>query len=359
MTVWRVVGVSAPEGDPVESWIGADGTLVDAPPEGDIEDLPGRFVTAGLVDAHVHLALDASKTGMQQGSEELIASNLADHVAAGVLLARDVGAPIGARVGGEHSHGPKVLSAGRFFAPPGRYFPGLYEEVDPEIVVETAVSELGLAGGGWIKLIADFPNLDAPNRFEPIVNYAMPVIRDVVDAVHAAGGRVAAHTTGAFVSDLIAAGVDSIEHGLSLSEEDVDALASRGGAWTPTLSAMTVGLRRDAAADGEMAKRSQERLDALRELIPRAAKTGVTVLAGTDTTPHGSLAAEVALLAEFGLEPHEALAAATTRARSYLGADRFTFGAPADLVTYESDPCSDIDVLSSPAAIVRGGLRIR
>jgi imidazolonepropionase-like amidohydrolase len=68
----------------------------------------------------------------------------------------------------------------------------------------------------------------------------------------------------------------------------------------------------------------------------------------------GSLPREVALLADLGLEPAQALAAASDTARRFLGAE------PAgDCVTYSSDPRDDPAVLGSPAAVVLRGTRIR
>lgn len=69
--------------------------------------------------------------------------------------------------------------------------------------------------------------------------YPVAQVRQLVDAVHAAGARVAAHTTTGHVKALIDAGVDSVEHGFGLDADDLAALAARGGAWTPTLCAFT------------------------------------------------------------------------------------------------------------------------
>jgi imidazolonepropionase-like amidohydrolase len=78
----------------------------------------------------------------------------------------------------------------------------------------------------------------------------------------------------------------------------------------------------------------------------------VPVLAGTDVT--GSIPREVALLAQMGLEPKDALAAASTWPRQFIGA-----AATADLVTYQHDPREDPGQLAHPAAVVAGGTRLR
>ena len=246
---------------------------------------------------------------------------------------------------------PDLLACGRFLAPPNRYFPALHEPVPPERLVEAALAEVS-AGARWVKLVADFPLMrpDEPPG-EPAPSYDLADIGRLVEAVHAAGARVAAHTTTRYVSDLIGVGVDSVEHGTSLEEADILALAGRGGAWTPTLCA-TLG--------GRLSDDSPERTEArerLRYLLPIAVERGVVVMTGSDVA--GTIAQEVAWLAELGLTPSAALAAASTSARRFLGWADFADGEPADVVTYDDDPRDDPAVLARPAAVVARGVRLR
>jgi imidazolonepropionase-like amidohydrolase len=76
------------------------------------------------------------------------------------------------------------------------------------------------------------------------------------------------------------------------------------------------------------------------------------VLTGSDVV--GSLPREIALLVDCGLDPIDALRAATTTAVGFLGAD-----APLAVVTYTEDPREDQAVLTAPAAVVIGGVRVR
>jgi imidazolonepropionase-like amidohydrolase len=74
----------------------------------------------------------------------------------------------------------------------------------------------------------------------------------------------------------------------------------------------------------------------MRTLLPVAVRLGVTVMTGTDVA--GTVADEVSLLAQFGLPPVEALRAATTAARAFLGAPTLEAGARGDVVTDDADP---------------------
>ncbi len=343
---WHLHAVLLPGGaDPVDLWVA--GGRLSAEPQDGAETLPGGWALPGLVDAHAHLSLDIAGTGLGRGSPELVDANLRAHLGAGVLLVRDVGAVPGATLPEAGGSGPRLLRAGRFLAPPGRYIPGLYEGVEPAGVVGAALAEVA-AGATWVKVVADFPER-FPDGGPALPNYDLETLTRLVEAVHAAGARVAAHVTGRALADVVAAGIDSVEHGVRMDGEALEALGRRGGAWTPTLATTTEML-------GE--ERFARLVERLTPLLAGAAAAGVTVLAGTDTRPAGSLAAEVALLRHCGLSPVDALAAASTAARRYLGLPGVEDGAPADLVCYPADPRDDPEVLASPSAVLIGGRRV-
>jgi len=295
--------------------------------------MPTFTLPGGLVDAHFHAALDFEDRGLSR--ERLIELNLAALQRAGVLAARDVGQPPDAPW---LEQGDRLVAARTLLAPPGRYFPGLSEPTPPERLVETAVAQVR-AGARWVKVIADFPGPDG-NWFEAPANYPPETLRAMADAVHAEGGRVAAHTTGTAAADAVLAGADTIEHGPTLDEERIEEMARRGTAWVPTLWAATRHV--PPAALGPLAAR-------LRPLLALALRLGVPVLAGSDEAPAGSLHLEVAKLVEIGgLSPEQALGAASIDARAFLD-----LPVPeGDLVTYAADPREDVGVLAEPLSVV-------
>jgi imidazolonepropionase-like amidohydrolase len=90
----------------------------------------------------------------------------------------------------------------------------------------------------------------------------------------------------------------------------------------------------------------------IRDALPYAAARGVRVLAGTDIS--GTIAREIALLAAHGLPAGQAIAAAGSHARDFLG-----IHPEGDIVTYHEDPREDPAVLGRPAAVVVRGTRVR
>ena len=81
---------------------------------------------------------------------------------------------------------------------------------------------------------------------------------------------------------------------------------------------------------------------------------GVTVLAGTDEEPHGSVAHEVEVLIRYGLPAEAAIGAATTNGHALMGLEPLRAGDRAALVTFEADPVADPGVLARPAAVITG-----
>jgi imidazolonepropionase-like amidohydrolase len=109
---------------------------------------------------------------------------------------------------------------------------------------------------------------------------------------------------------------------------------------------MEPSLRRDWKLDGCLG---------MAPLVRAAHEAGVTVLAGTDSTPFGKVAGEVDWLIRSGLPADVALGAASWTAREWLGLPGLVDGAPADIVAYSTDPTKDPGVLAHPSWIILRG----
>jgi imidazolonepropionase-like amidohydrolase len=98
--------------------------------------------------------------------------------------------------------------------------------------------------------------------------------------------------------------------------------------------------------------------------VTEAIRAGVPIVLGTDATvlPHGQNAAELAALVEAGLQPIDAIRAATSRAAQLLDMPdigRIERGAYADLIGVAGDPLRDVTALKRPILVVAGGKVIR
>jgi imidazolonepropionase-like amidohydrolase len=353
---WHVRGIRLPDGDTIEEWWIVDGVWSDRPVPGATPLPGGWFLPGGLVDAHIHRTMNFNGFQLPDGSDALVEANLAAQRNVGVLAVRDAGLAWGGWPVGEPVNGPCVQSAGNILAPPGRGYPGICLWVEPDQLVNAALAEVA-RGVQWVKLMGDFPGTDG-NWFEAPANYPLEILEQVVQAVHAAGARIMAHTTGLAATDLVCAGVDSIEHGMRLNGEMLEQMAARNMAWSLTMSTALIHVGAFVEQGGPIGDYIGGVLNQCRELLPLAARLGVPLLAGTDELPQGAIATEIQELVRFGLTPRQALAAGSTGSRAFLGFASLGNGSPADLVTYTSDPRSDLTVLRQPTAIVFDGRRM-
>jgi imidazolonepropionase-like amidohydrolase len=350
---WHLRAVALPDGaEPTDWWI-AGGRFC-AEPVDDARELPGAFVAPGLVDAHVHLTFEThERLGLARGSPELIGAHLDLHRRAGVLAVRDAGSLPGIALEPDPDGGGVVVACGPFLAPPDFFLAHLYEGTPPERVVDAARARVR-DGAEWVKVVADYPGGERFNPLDPRLGYPVELVAEIAGAVHAEGGRLAVHVMGRAVREIVDAGADSIEHGNWADADTVRVMAARGTAWCPTLTTV-LGYIEPIA---ERVPPARALLDGQRETLPLAAELGVTLLAGTDEEPHGSVADEVAAMVRYGAPTGAALAAATTGARRYLGLPGLEPGAPADLVTFDRDPRADPGVLHEPAAVLAGGRHV-
>jgi len=345
MTSWVFEGTALPAGETARLGFGR---------AGDAEVLPGRFGVPGLVDSHCHLTVGMDELGPRLFGADFADERLAELAAAGVSAVRDVGGDrsVTLKLAADPDDGrPVVLAAGRFLAPAGRYFPRMHEPVAPEHLLAAVEAELA-DGATWLKLIADFPEVgpDGPISGSAVeASYEIDLVQAVVDLAHARGARVATHTNSEIVSELVRVGVDSIEHGTSITERDLELLGARDGAWTPTLGASVTGRPTDTP---EQIERRRARSEHLASMLPLADQYGARVLTGSDVV--GSVAGEVDLLVKHGLTVTQALEAASTAAQDYLG-----ITGTGNLVTYDADPRDHPEILATPAAVILRHHRIR
>ncbi len=317
----------------------------------------GGWIVPGLVDAHCHLgiAYGARPIGSVDEARELAAQDRD----AGVLAIRDAGSPYPYPELDDEPGVPRLARAGRHVAPPKRYLRDIGVEVEAAQVA-AEVTRQAAAGTGWVKLVGDWIDRGVGD-LAPAWDAA--TMTAAVAAAHAAGARAAVHTfSEEAVAVMVRAGVDSVEHGTGLSLDLIDEMAHRGTALVPTMiNIRTFGEIADRARD--RFPRYADHMIALRdrnaEVVRAAYEAGVPVYVGTDAgggIRHGLAAEEMLLLhREAGLPAEAVLAAASWRARDWLGFAGLVEGGLADLVVYDADPRRELAVVRAPRRIVLRG----
>ncbi|MFD2091315.1 amidohydrolase family protein [Blastococcus deserti] len=349
-------GVVLPEGEHRDVWVRGGRFTFEPVPRAETVSR-GGWLVPGLVDAHCHVGIGLGGVHVED-IDGLREQALADR-AAGVLALRDCGSPVDTRALDDEPDLPRIVRAGRHIARTRRYIPGLGIELEPEDLPAEVRVQAG-RGDGWVKLVGDWIDRGVGDLAP---EWPRDVLEDAIAAAHEEGARVTAHTFGTdALPDLIAAGIDCIEHGTGLTEDLIGEMARRGTAVVPTL--VNVENFPDFAAAGEQKFPSyastMRRLYAGSGAVVRAAfEAGVPVFAGTDAgggIEHGRIADEIRALHDAGIPADAALAAGSWSARSWLGLPCIEEGAPADVVVYDADPRADLDVLRRPQRMVLRGL---
>jgi imidazolonepropionase-like amidohydrolase len=195
--------------------------------------------------------------------------------------------------------------------------------------------------------------------------YTLEEMKAIVADAHRLGRKVAAHAHGSqgilWASE---AGVDSIEHGSYIDQEDIAMMKSKGTYLVPTLY-LGDWMTQNAAKIGlpEMyATKMRTIISVARQNVKKAFDSGVKVAFGTDAAvyPHGLNAREFAVYVQLGMTPLQAIQTATVNAADLLGwSDRIgslDTGKFADIVAVNGDPTKDVTLLQNPVLVVKGGV---
>lgn len=339
---------------PRELWI-ADGSIVEGPVAGAQTLASDCWVLPGLVDAHCHIGLGPDGAVSQETARAQAKADLA----AGVMLIRDAGSPSDTRWIQQDPTLPRLVRAGRHVARPKRYLRNLGVEVEPDDLV-AAVREQARAGDGWVKLVGDWIDRSVGD-LAPL--WPADVAAAAISAAHAEGARVTAHCFGEqSVAELVAAGIDCIEHGTGLTDDVITQMVERGTALVPTMVNLARFPLYAAPAQEKYPTYFAHMTDLYarrRETIGKAIEAGVSLYTGTDAgtvVPHGGIGEEIEEIAAIAGARY-ALGAASWNARPWLGAANLEVGESADLLVLEHDPRADLPSIFAPKAkLLRGEL---
>ncbi|HEX6148485.1 amidohydrolase family protein [Nocardioides sp.] len=352
MSAIRVSGPVLPDGEPRDLYV-VDGRVTYERQSG-AETVAEGWVVPGLVDAHCHLGLDDFGATTDEETEQ----QAVEDRDGGALLIRDAGSAADTRWVQSRDDLPRLIRCGRHIGRTKRYIRNYAHEVEPPELPVYAAQE-ARNGDGWIKLVGDWIDRDVSDLAP---SFPADAFAAAIEAAHAEGAKVTAHCFGPDVlPGLIRAGIDCIEHGTGLSEDLVDEMVARGTALVPTIMQLDK-FPEHAAAGAARFPDYAATMNRLYERMPTtimaAYEAGVPIYAGSDgggISRHGNIAGEVAALHRIGIPAREALAAASWRAREWLGHPGLDEGDPADLVVYPRDPVADLSVLRQPSRILLRG----
>jgi imidazolonepropionase-like amidohydrolase len=371
------------EGDKIVSVGPAADTKISG--EDHVIDLAGATLLPGLIDAHTHLTGDPSDVGYQGLAISLPretltgAKNARTTLQAGFTTVRNVGArgytdvALRDAINAGDVPGPRMLVSGPPLGITGGHcddnrLPSEYHATSDGVAdgiegVQRKVRENIKYGVDLIKICATGGVLslgDNPQASQ----YTLEEMEAIVADAHRLGRKVAAHAHGAqgilWASE---AGVDSIEHGSYIDQGAIAEMKKNGTYLVPTLYLgdwFLANARRLNVPPAMLAK-GEEVMPLARKNVANAFAAGVKVAFGTDAAvyPHGLNAREFAVMVKLGLNPLQAIQAATINAADLLGwpgkVGVLEAGAWADMIAVDGDPLQDVTTLERVRFVMKGG----
>jgi imidazolonepropionase-like amidohydrolase len=338
--------------------------------DADVRDVTGKFVMAGLIDAHTHLTLWAPHERDEFQTETAFFGVRAarEMLASGVTTVRDVGgvnhfdiALRNAIAKGEVL-GPRMLVAGKFIAPTGGHVHYWARRADGVEEVRKAVREQIAAHVDVIKLMASGGAANVgenPDR----MNMQKEEIEAAVLEAREAGKPVSVHMHPAKGIRVCAeAGVTSVEHAKGLDPETIE-IVLRHDMWVvPTQAVyqrMADNIDNHPIGKVEIARKVfEEKVPTVKNAI----KAGVKIGVGSDCGrhfPHSGFIGEMLALHDVGMTNEQVLLAATKGNAELLGLldqiGTIESGKRADLVVLGANPLDDLGNAGKVELVVQGG----
>ena len=364
------------------------GPRVNIPNGASTIDLSTEWLSPGLMDAHVHLTL-TEVTGGNAPFESFYLKesttyrglrglrNAQDLLRAGFTTLREVGndgnyatEDVRRAIQAGMFDGPTILTAGKIIAPfggqsnaippeQGPFWRYEYIDADTPEEVRKAVRENIYYGVDVIKLVAD----NSPYHF------SLEEVKAAVDEAHHAGRTVAVHVYGGEAADnVIEAGVDSLEHGFFLTDEQLQKMKAKGiflvGTDVPRAQLDLEG------TSGGIFPPPEVLAPKIINRLQRAYRIGVKMAFGTDTVIEVPNKTRADLMLDYlavwraaGVPAGQILKCMTANAAELLhvAQDRGSLapGMAADIVAMPSSPIEDIEALRKINFVMKDGKIIR
>ena len=339
----------------------------------------GRTVLPGLINVHVHLSLDP-ETEFVDFSREApertllkMVKNVRETIEAGITTVRDLGARghmdfiLREAVEQGMVPGPRMVLCGRLITKTGGHGYILDgREADGPAEIMKAVREQVKAGADVIKVMST-GGVMTPGVDPGLALYSLEEIEVAVEEARRNRRPTASHAQGTEgIQNAVEAGIDTIEHGIFLTEEVVDRMIERGTYLVPTFAPgeYVFGEEAERLFPAYALEKGRQVIPIHRERFEKfGSKEGLKLGLGTDAgvplVRHSDMVTELEIYTRFGFSNFEVLRLATYGNAELLGMEdrigSLEEGKCADLILVDGDPLQDLSVLSAPNLVIRDG----
>lgn len=330
---------------------------------GPVFDAKGCTVLPGLIDCHVHLVYGGENNPrpvMHELSDAAITlkalHNAQVSLRGGITAVRDCGGKdylefaVRDAIQRGTFLGPTIRAVGRMICMTGGHGNHIARVADGKDNVVRAVREQIHAGCDQVKIMAT-GGVMTPGVNPEDAHYSAEEMAAGIAEGKRFHRKSASHAQGSEgILNAVRGGVDSIEHGIFMTDECVREMLQRRTTLVPTLAALNNILSNTKqgipAYVVEKASRVAERH---RESVRMYHRAGGRIALGTDAgTPfnlHGRNALELEYMVEVGISARDALLAGTLHAADLLELPlqgRIQAGGDADLLVVQGNPLQDI-----------------
>jgi imidazolonepropionase-like amidohydrolase len=250
-----------------------------------------------------------------------------------------------------------------------------------------------------LQMGADFIKILVLDRTPTMASYSAEEIQVAVDEAHRAGKLITAHAganPGTSLRLCLEAGVDSVEHAIPVTDEQIELYLETNAAFVRTF---TIGFQTATDWAWFAGKDIEGRVNVMRQIVKdtienppdtsgfadyyklgvtlqdrvkntyevvvpmfnKAVEKGVRWTVGMDSM-HGLIGYEIGSLVEWGLSPMEAIVGATKNAAEICGVDHdcgtLEKGKRADVISVRGDIMQDIWAIARVNLIMKAGQRL-
>ncbi len=344
--------------------------------------LDNTTLLPGLIDCHVHLCFDAEPNPgevtekMQPGAVAVRAlANAQRSLRGGITAIRDCGGKdyleFAARDACNRGQfqGPTVRASGRMICMTGGHDNRFGRVADGVDEVVKAVREQVHAGSDLVKIMAT-GGVMTPGVDPEDAHYCAEEMAAGIAEGHRFQKPCASHAQGTEgILNAVRGGIDSIEHGIFMSQKCIDEMLERGTYLVPTLAALNNILAAgDRGIPDYVREKAARVAETHRNSIKMYYQAGGRIAMGTDAgTPfnhHGENAQELRYMVGVGISPLDAITFSTANAADLMRLEktgRIQAGAVADLLVVEGNPLEDIDAVADCAhhrLVIKRGARV-
>src|SRR5256714_8391076 len=368
----------------------SDASSAKMPPDAKVIDLSHATVLPGLIDSHTHIFLQGEDPAQGGYDANILKFPLSFRAGRATVSARraleqgfttlrdvetegagygDVG--IKQAIEGGYIPGPRLFVSTRAISTTGGYplegyapeleMPKGVQVIDGPLEARKAAREQLDHGADWIKVYMTHRSWLGKNG-ELVSQPTLTVeqLKAVVDEAHGWTKKVACHAyNGIGLQRALDGGCDSIEHGLEMTDAQIEQMKRQGTWYCPTLSPYYGDW---APADTAAGKRDRARAAVHEITFKKALQAHLKIVFGTDiggipwTEP---IAQEFKRMVGLGMAPMDAIQSATSRAAEMLDMKGeigvLAPGAYAEVIAVAGDPLKSIEELEHVRFVMHNG----